>query len=78
MGPPEPSLADLKIDRSETERTNPWPLPVALLLLGGLAAGGWWWYTRPRPAEVLVDRGRARLVRRRETLGDLWRTAVFG
>ena len=28
---------------------------------------------RPRPAEVLVDRGAARLIRRRETLEDLLR-----
>jgi len=28
---------------------------------------------RPRAAEVLVDRGRARLVRKRETVSDLWR-----
>jgi diaminopimelate decarboxylase len=29
--------------------------------------------TRPRPAEVLVDGRSARLIRRRETIGDLLR-----
>ena len=29
---------------------------------------------RPRPAEVLVEDGRVRLIRRRETLEDLVRT----
>jgi diaminopimelate decarboxylase len=29
--------------------------------------------TRPRPAEVMIDRGQARLIRRRETLEDLLR-----
>ncbi|MBI5501470.1 MAG: diaminopimelate decarboxylase [Deltaproteobacteria bacterium] len=34
--------------------------------------------SRPRPAEVLVDGGRARVIRRRETLADLWRTVEGG
>jgi diaminopimelate decarboxylase len=29
--------------------------------------------SRPRAAEVLVDQGRFRIIRRRETIGDLWR-----
>jgi diaminopimelate decarboxylase len=31
---------------------------------------------RPRPAEVLVDEGAFRLIRRRETFDDLVRTEV--
>ena len=40
MGTTGGSLADLKIDRSEPERMNLWPLLLALLLLGGLTAAG--------------------------------------
>jgi diaminopimelate decarboxylase len=32
--------------------------------------------SRPRPAEVLVDEGQARLIRRRETLEDIFRSAL--
>ena len=33
---------------------------------------------RPRPAEVLVDRRTARVVRRRESMEDLWRGESSG
>jgi diaminopimelate decarboxylase len=33
--------------------------------------------SRFRPAEVMVDQGKARLIRRRETLDDLLATQIF-
>ncbi len=34
--------------------------------------------TRPRAAEVMVDNGRATLIRRRETVADLFRDELIG
>ena len=33
--------------------------------------------SRPRPAEVLVENGHEVLIRRAETMEDLWRTDLF-
>jgi diaminopimelate decarboxylase len=33
--------------------------------------------TRPRPAEVLIQNGKARLIRRRETIADLLATEII-
>jgi diaminopimelate decarboxylase len=33
--------------------------------------------SRPRPAEVLIENGKARLIRQRESLEDLWRGQIF-
>ena len=33
--------------------------------------------SRPRPAEVLIEGGQARLIRRRETFADLWAQEVL-
>ena len=33
--------------------------------------------SRPRPAEVLIEDGKARLIRRRESLEDLWAQEVL-
>jgi diaminopimelate decarboxylase len=52
-------------------------------LLAVLDAGGYGFaftsnfLNKPRPAEVLVDGGEARLVRRRETYDDMLRLQVF-
>ena len=53
------------------------PEPGALLAIRGAGAYGMsmasTYNGRPRPAEVLVTGGRARVVRRRERIEDLWR-----
>jgi diaminopimelate decarboxylase len=58
------------------ERTLPPIKPGDLLAVGKAGAYGFsmssQYNSRPRAAEVVVDRGRATLARRRETLKDLW------
>ena len=58
------------------------PEPGALLAIRGAGAYGMTMAStyngRPRPAEVLVSGARARLVRRRERVEDLWRGEASG
>jgi len=58
------------------------PEPGALLAIRGAGAYGMsmasTYNGRPRPAEVLVSGARARLVRRRERVEDLWRGEASG
>ncbi|MGZ5958013.1 MAG: diaminopimelate decarboxylase [Myxococcaceae bacterium] len=58
------------------------PEPGALLAIRGAGAYGMsmasTYNGRPRPAEVLVSGGRARVVRRRERIEDLWRGEPTG
>ena len=65
------------------ERVLPQPRPGDLLVIGSAGAYGTSmssnYNSRPRAAEVLIDRGVARLVRRRETFDDLLATELpFG
>jgi diaminopimelate decarboxylase len=59
------------------DRPLPLPRPGDLLAIGTTGAYGFamasTYNARPRPAEVLVQEGRARLIRRRETYDDLVR-----
>ena len=68
--------SDFLARRRELER----PEPGELLVVRDVGAYGFSmssnYNMRPRAAEVLVDDGRARLVRRRETFDDLVRTEV--
>ena len=52
-------------------------------LLAVLDAGGYGFafasnfLNKPRPAEVMVDKGKARLTRRRETYDDMLRLQIY-
>lgn len=63
------------------ERLLPRPVPGDLLVIGSAGAYGTSmssnYNSRPRAAEVLIDRGIARLVRRRETIADLLATELL-
>ncbi len=63
------------------DRQLPLPQPGDLLAIGSAGAYGTsmssQYNSRPRGAEVLIDGGRARLVRRRETMADLLATELF-
>lgn len=62
------------------DRELPLPEPGELLWVGAAGAYGFAmasnYNSRPRPAEVLVDDGEVRLIRRRETLRDLYRNEL--
>lgn len=63
------------------DRELPEPAPGDLLAILGAGAYGYAlasnYNTRPRPAEVLVEKNHARLIRKRETVEEVFSTEIF-